>query len=512
MSHLQMRDHQAVVLDEFNGLWSRGDVEDVPLDHFSDCLNLKFVGDTSFASRDGIEKHQDVVAPLGQIRRMYNYPTSSDGNTVLVLTWDVVNGGRIWHVVNPTTTHGPILTIATMTDFAFVPIAGRAFISPFTTEVQGSLNIELGLDNEFLYVYKGDGTAARKTAGAAPTTNVTVANGAAGHTDAGLHIFGYLWETDTGYYSPPGGLRTFTTSAALSLNFSTIANPPGGYPTILRKHLVASKVIQTATYNGDVTGYQLYFIPGATVGPAVTTLNSVSFYDQELLDDASHLLDNFTEIAAGTALCVYHNRLVLVGEHDNISTVRVSAPGEPEAINQVDGLCQVTPDGNPLTNCAELRDVLYITKRNKTVSFVDNGDMPASWPMSTVDTAMGTGVHGIATVLDSGGSNVDYLIVACFKGLCLFNGTYVLPELSWKIQAYWTAQDFKNSFRNIQLVNDPLASLLYIVTTDRNILYANYARGLNPKNIKFCPWSFDVKINTLCFLNVNELLLGTDQV
>ncbi len=499
-----MRDHQPILLEEFNGLYSRGDIEDTPMDHFSDAQNLRFIGSSSFGTRFGVGLSQSVAAPLSKILRIYNYPTA-DKNTILVLT----DGGKIYHVVDSTTVYGPILTIATMTDFGFVPYAGRAYITPFTTELVGGLNRERGLQSEFLYVYKGDGTPARKAAGAKPTTNIVVANGAAGHSDAGLHIFGYVFETDTGYLTAPGGLVAFTTGAALSVNFTGVAVSPDAFVT--KRHIVASKVIQS--YNGDVNGYQLFFIPGATISNNLgTTLSNISFYDQDLMDDASHLLDNFAEIPAGVGLTSYHNRLISYGEYDNISLARVSAPGEPEAISQIDGLILVPPDGNPLTNGAELRDVLYFFKRNKTVAYVDNGDVPTSWPLTNVDTAMGCGVHGVGTVLDSGAANIDFLLIATFKGLVLFNGTYLLPELTWKIQTEWNTQDFKNKFRFIQVINDSVEQLLYIVTTDRNVLYGNYSNGLDPKKIRWCPWTFDVKVNTLCLVNINELILGCDQV
>jgi hypothetical protein len=499
-----MRDHQPILFENFNGLFSRGDIEDTPMDHFSDCQNLKYVGGSSFATRDGLGLSQNVAAPLSKILRIYNYPTS-DKNTILVLT----DGGKIYHVVDSTTVFGPILTIATMTDFGFVPYAGRAYITPFTTELVGGLNRERGLQNEFVYVYKGDGTAARKAAGAKPTTNIVPANGAAGYTDAGIHIFGYVFETDTGYLTAPGGLVAFTTGAAISVSFTGIAVSPDAFVT--KRHLVASKVIQT--YNGDVNGYQLFFIPGATLSNNLaTTLSNISFFDSDLESDASHLLDNFASIPAGVGLTSYHNRLVSYCEYDNISLARVSAPGEPEAINQIDGLLLIPPDGNPITNGAELRDVIYFFKRNKTVSFVDNGDVPSSWPLTNVDSAMGCGVHGVGTVLDSGAANIDYLLIASFKGLVLFNGTYLLPELTWKIQHHWNTQDFKNSNRLIQVVNDSVEQLLYIITTDRNILHGNYANGLDPKKIRWCPWTFDVKVNTICLVNINELILGCDQV
>jgi hypothetical protein len=79
--------------------------------------NLKFVGSTSFGTRDGIGRHQQVASPLSNILRVYNYPTS-DKNTLLVL----VSGGLIYHVVDSTTIFGPILSIAAMTDFGFASI------------------------------------------------------------------------------------------------------------------------------------------------------------------------------------------------------------------------------------------------------------------------------------------------------------------------------------------------------------------------------------------------------
>jgi hypothetical protein len=499
-----MRDHSPIVLEQFNGLWDRGDKEEVPLDHFTECVNLKFVGSSAFGSRDGIGRHQEVASPLSHILRMYNYPTT-DKNTLLVL----VAGGNIFHVVDKTTIFGPVLTIPTMTDFGFVPYGGRAYITPFTTELISGLNRERGLQNEFLYVYKGDGTTARRAGGAGPTVTITPAIGAGGLTDAGLHIFGYVYETDTGYLTKPAGLVAFTTLANFSVNFTNVANSPNSF--VVKKHIVASKVIQS--YDGNVEGYDLFFIPGATIpNNTVTFLNGISFFDADLLLDATHLLDNFDNIPAGVGLTTYHNRLVIYTEYANISTVRVSSVGEPEAFNQITGILQVPPDGNPITNAAEMRDILYVTKRNKTVSFVDNDDDPTAWPLTIIDNGMGAGVHSIATVLDAGESNIDFLIIGSYKGLTLFNGRFISPELTNKIQSTWLAQDFKNNFRRIQIVNDTVNQNIYYVTTDRNVMYINYSNGLDPKNIRFCPWTFDTKVNTLALINVSELLLGCDQL
>lgn len=497
-----MRDHNPITLDQFNGLYQRGDEEEVPLDHFRDCNNIKFIGTSNFGTRDGIDHHQNVAVPLGNIVRIYNYITPA-GSTLLVLTYDGTTG-NIYHVVDSTTVHGPILTIAGMEDFGFVPYAGRAYITPFKSFTVGDLSVQKGLQSQFLYVYLGAGAAARKAAGNPPTGTLVAANGAAGNTDAGFHLFGVVFESDTGWLSAPAAFVGFTTSAALSVSFSAI--PVSAQSHITKRHIVATKIIQN--YNGNTTGYTYYFIPGATVNDNITTtLANQSFFDADLLEDASHLLDNYAEIPAGVGLCIYHERLVLYATFTDISLVLVSERGEPEAINQIDGILIVPLDGNPITNAQEMRDVLYVFKRARTVSYVDNDDLPSTWEMTVVDAAIGCPVHGIATVIDSGSSSIDFLIVASYNGIILFGGTYNLPELSWKVSGFWSALD-RNNFKLIQIVNDPIHQILCCTLPDYTMLIGDYSNGMSAKNIRWTPWTFDIKVNTIALVNIDQIIIG----
>lgn len=501
----RLRDHDSVVIDEFNGLWSRGDADDTPLDHFQDCENIRFLPDSGFTTRDGIGISQSVATPLENIKRIYNYPMPT-GNTLIVLTYnDGADEGNIYHVFDSTTVHGPLLTITDMTDFAFIPYNGRAFISPFTTFVVQDLNVEKGLENEFLYVYNGDGTAARKASGSPLTGNMTIANGTAGSMDGGFRVFAWVAETNSGALLEPGANESFTTSPNVSVSFGSV---PTGGATVSKRHLVSTKVI--TNFNGDLNGYQFFFVPNAIINDNVTTsLNNVSFYDQDLIDDASHLIDNYAEIPAGAVLSMYHDRLVLAATFDDISLALVSFPGEPEAISEIDGLLVVPPDGNPITNAQELRDILYLTKRSRTVGFADNGDVPSSWELILVDNALGTCVHGIATVLDSGSSTIDTLIICTYQGVSLFNGRYITPELTWKIEQYWKDLD-RDDFRLIQIVNAPIQKELYIVLPTRKVLVGNYAHGMDPMKIRWAPWSFIQGVNTVAIHNIDEIILGSD--
>lgn len=501
-----LRDHQPVVLDKFNGLWARDDYDNTPIDHFQDCDNIDYLGTSSFAVRAGLAVSQNVNVPLANVRRIYNYATQT-ANTTIVLTYDPLTGvGSIHHVVNSTTTYGPILAVLGMTDFAFVSYAGRGYISPFGTFAVGDLFQQKGLSGQFLYVYAGDGTQARKAAGVAITGALTIAFGAAGHTDAGTHVFGFVSETVSGYLSPPGALTSFVTVAANSVSFGTI--PTSGDPNVTKRYLVATKAI--TGYTGNTQGYQFFFVPGGTISNNTAIfLNDISFFDQDLIDDASYLFDNYAEIPAGASLTLYHDRLCLSATYADISLTLVSAAGEPEAINQIDGLIVTPLDGNPITNSQELRDVLYIFKRSRTVSYTDNGDVPSTWPLVVIDTALGTSVHGIGTVLDSGGASVDFLIVCTYQGISLFNGRYIAPELSFKIDKFWRDLD-RSLFNLIQVINAPIQKEIMIVLPDRRVLVGNYSNGFDPMKIRWSPWTFLQGINTICIVNIDEIVLGAD--
>ena len=503
---MPVRDHQGIALDQFNGLWARGDKDTTPKDHFSDCNNIDYIAQSTFAPRPGIAISQDVLVPLTNIRRVYNYPTQT-ANTLIVLTYDYdTNQGSIHHVIDENTVYGPLLTIHNMTDFAFVPYAGRAYISPFGDYVNGELTFQKGLANEVVYVYDGLGNHARPAAGSGMSGAMTVANGAAGHTDPGLHIFGIVSQTISGYNAPPALLISFTTAAGNSVSFGSI--PTSGDPSVVKRLLVATKVIPT--FNGDLSGYQFFFVPNAVINNNTDTfLNNISFYDADLLADASGLLDNYTSIPAGASLSLYHNRLCVAATATDISLILVSQVGEPEAINQISGLIVFPLDGNPITNAQEMRDVFYVFKRAKTRAWVDNGGDPSSWPDTTIDNALGTCPHGIATVLDSGSSTVDYLIVCTYQGINQFNGRFVTPELSWKIEDLWKSLD-RNKFGNIQIVHAPIQKEIYTILPDKSLLMGNFSNGLDWKNMRWSPWSFAMGVNTIAIQNIDTIILGAD--
>lgn len=635
-----MRDHPPIIIDEFNGLWKRGNEDACPIDHFPEADNVKYF-ESGVETRDGI----DTFIARGNVLRIHDHVMQT-GQSLLILD----TSGNIYHALldSGNTVYGPILSIPEMTDFNCYSWAGRAYITPFKSFTDNNGHrYQKGLEDEFLYVYKGDGSQARAAGGDSPTNGgdsplvgynssiigvvdrgihiigVTGSNGVNesgglgpeglaiiyapgdfqvnlnnipiggagiterkiymtqaidpedwnpdgdirdnytfyfvktiadnttvttilnvadanltsafvpgaldtltnspmfientnvdGYCDLGLHVVGVVYETDTGFFTAPGpeffAVQTYVNEQK-AIKVSGIPVSPDTFVT--RRHLVSS--IKLAEFNGnnrqEEFAFQLFFIPNGTINDNITTELTLSYYDSELIEDASYLVDNFAQIPAGVGLASYNGRMALWASFDDISVVRFSAPNEPEVFDQVDGFVIVPLDGNALTNGREYRDIFYAFKLGgRTYAITDNGGLPSTWPEPiAIDMGIGASVHGIAEVLDSGGVDIEYLIICDWSGVYVFNGTFLKPEISWKIEDLWLAYD-RDYFDKIQVLNDTLNKIIYMTLPDNTMLHANYQNGLNAKKIKWGTWSYDIKTTTIALIDTDTVVIGSE--
>ena len=154
---------------------------------------------------------------------------------------------------------------------------------------------------------------------------------------------------------------------------------------------------------------------------------------------------------------------------------------------------------------------MYVFKKTRTFAYSDNGDVPSTWQEEILDQGIGAPVHGIATVLDTGGVNIDFLVIVDWSGLMLFNGTYAQPELSWKIEDFWRLLP-RNEFHHIQVVNDSINKKIWITLPEpyrTMMLHANYANGMDAKNVRWARWIFDIKAFTIALIETDRLIIGT---
>jgi len=499
-----MRDHSPITIENFNGLFDRGGADSVPLDHWSDCNNVQVI-EGGFETRPGINTlvvSEDASIP--DVLQVYTY-RKLESESLLVL--DI--NGNIFDTGSPTPLT-PILTIPTMIDFGFTIIDGRAYISPTADKNHGMIN-------EFVYVYKGDGITARKAAGQPPKDAdgiMTASAGSTGNVEAGVHIFGVVYETDTGFDTQigPDTLATITASGTTTVDLSSIPVSPNSYVT--KRRIVATRAIDPTLYTGNTRGYQFFFVPDGEIDDNLSTSKTVNFFDIELLEDASNLLDLFSEIPAGVGLGQYRNRmLVWALQPDNEhAVVLVSNANEPEAFDQVTGLIQLQGNNNSITICQQLRDVLYIFNSIQTFGTQDNGDVPATWSIVALDQGYGASLHGIATCLDVSGTNADFLIICNYSGIFLFTGTFSFPEFSFKVANLWAQTNF-NDFTNIEIYNDTVLKRIYIIMPNQQIiLVGDYQHGLDAQNVRWMKWTFIDQITSITLWRIDQLVIAAKKI
>lgn len=490
-----LSEHPSTVLHNFQGLYSRGNDELCPRDHLLVATNIDF---TKGDARSRFGSTLDYT--LANIVRIRLFKKVGEATRVIALN----NAGSLYDLTVSNTV--PILTIEGMTDFALYTYYNRAYISPS--------NGVTGVPGEKLYVY--DGTTCRPAAGNAPTGVVRLSWSAeAGHVSSGYRFVTVAFETESGFITktpyntyPWGEAANYALIGAggdigdpenpKKLQIDDI--PLGPVGTVARYILVTpawNPPEGTLSSSFRAEDFELFYAPGGRIGDNTTTSLTLDFYETDLVDSADDLLDQYEEIPAGVGLADYNGRLIVYGIPGNESQLIVSRPGEPEAFSKVDGFINTdSRDSSGIKNCRELRGQLYIFKSLQQYTTQDNGDSPDTWSVITVDKGFGAEPEGIADVLDARGAITDTIICANRNGLMAFNGSYILPELSWKIEAIWKRIN-KLYFSKVQVVLDQINHLIYVTvpldaaTTPNCLLVGYYETELSAAGIKWSQWYFD---------------------
>jgi len=63
-------------------------------------------------------------------------------------------------------------------------------------------------------------------------------------------------------------------------------------------------------------------------------------------------------------------------------------------------------------------------------------------------------------------------------------------------------------FGLIQIMNDSLNQLIYITLPSKRMFHANYANGLDAKNIRWAHWRFDIETTSIALINTDTLIIG----
>jgi hypothetical protein len=476
-----MRQHEPITLRNFLGTYDRGEDDVVPPGFFRSSQNVRFTTG-GVQTREG----STLDITIGSVKRMAVYKRIGEAQRLLLLA----AGGNLYDSTNLVT---PILSIAAMTDFSVVSLFNRAYITPH--------NGQTGLPGEKVYVYSGSGVA-RPAAGTPPSAfTLTLSEpGASGNCEAGLHLYGVAFETDTGYVTAPGGFQQINQSGAKT---TRAANLPIGPAGTAARVLVATKRI-VGTFNGDFQNQTYYLVPNGRVAGNVAVSVDVSFFDADLAADVSYLLDQLSTLPAGVGIGSYNGRLTTWGEDVNPSVVRVSASGQPESFSAPQGFVTVNPgdSGGGIKKTFVYRNQLICCKSQRTYITQDNDNDGAFWPVRELDMSKGTECHGVGTILDFGENIEDRVFVADRAGLQLFNGTFSDAELTYNIMDIWNRIN-QVFFHTIEVAVDPVDALVYCAvpldaaTSPSHLIVGDFNEGLSPDKIKFTIWAFPVAPQTI---------------
>lgn len=468
-----MNDHDPIRVTDFKGLFDRGEDEVCPPDHFISEQNLRFLG-RGFASRFGTLL-SDTKANL---RRAYIYRIAGQAQRLLLLD----SNGDIYDSTDLGTV---ILHVTGMTDFSAVTMYDRAYISPHDGVK--------GLAGEKLYVYTGSGLA-RAAAGVAPTGfTLTAADSAtSGSVEAGTHVIAVAFETPSGYVTGFGGHVAFESIGDRKLDIGAIALGPTGTAA---RVLVATKLI--ADYNGDVVNQTYYLVPDGRVGDNTTGTKTINFFDADLQDEVSFLVEQLETIPAGVAINNYNGKLVVGGSNTDPSTLWASKPGEPESVSSVEGYCDVNAGdaGAGIKNLWVHAPSLMISKGQRTYYVIATDESAIFWKPLPVDSSVGAEPHSVGRVLDYGETVKSLEFIADRDGLYTFNGVFQDTPLSQVIEDVW-ARINKAYFHTVEVAVDSISSLIYCAvpldaaTAPSHLLVADYNRGLKPEDIRWSRWAF----------------------
>lgn len=464
-----IQDHAPAELNQFNGLFGIDEFDDsVPVGYFIDEINTITKG-ARVRSRDGFE----VDITFLDIKQFAIYRRQGEAARILALN----SMGQLYDL----TTSTMIYSNPEMKGFAINYANNRAIISPH--------NYISGLPGEFTYIYDGTGIV-RKAGGKAPVAGFVVTPAGTGNIEKGKHIFAVVFETNTGFVTAPGPAEVIEFEGTTAVDFSSIPIGPTG--TIARR-IIASRAIQD--YNGDIEGYEMFFVPGGRINNNVdTTLNGINFWDADLQLSADYVYDQLDELPAVLFITTYGNRMCYGCPNADKNMVWISNPLDPEAIHNAAGFVVCDPfETNGVKDATEYRNNLYIVKRNKTYVTTDNTYEPATWKVITIDSAIGGDINSIARFYDSTGSRVEFFTVSSPTGMQKFSGIYEPLSMSRNITMFWDRIN-KKYMHKMQTIIDQEKMLFYIIapideSAENNIIFVgNFENGFTSTTVKWHMW------------------------
>lgn len=456
---MNLQQYQKVVVDQFRGLYKRGEGDEAPIDHATDLINVSFPNKGEVQTRGGMQ----LSYVLNHVVRRFFLSTIN--YSLVPLTLD--DSGNLYAGNNPV----PILALPGMVDFVALNHSNRTYILPIMSG--GSVAMQVW-----------NGTTIRDALGLSPAAGMTSGNsGTAGNVEIGIHGVAVSFITDTGFITRPQPGASVNAPGGQQISLGNIPTGPAG---------TVGRIIFSTKSNQS----EYFFVPGGTINDNVTTVLTINFFNSDLVQSADYLFDQLTAVFAGGngGIDKYNNRMIVFGGEGNL--IRVSRIGEPESFDNVTGYIQLPDerDGNVVSASFQLRDSLYFTKSVGIFVMVgtDNPD-PSEWKPVPIDGSVGAISYGVSTISSAQPHLpvLEKVLLADLSGLILFDGTVRTPELTWKIENIWKQYVNVNTIGRLTVCVNPFSQEIYVQIPDYvYLLVGNYSEGLDAMNIKWTIWGW----------------------
>lgn len=472
---MSLRYWPSTVIRDLRGAWTRTDQLESRANRAFIARNVRFEPGI-VRTRDGLTVAATVA---GKVTAMYNWIYSSLNRLIYLQSGTTVKmrdmiGGGTDATLYSVTARG--LTVSELGD--------KAFIAAYDTSGLGAGQCRITLP------LVGSGEIDK--AFSPPWANTpTVSDVGAGNTTEGVHKFGYIIETRTGFTGKqapaPSDVFTpvsFTVAAGgRRIQLTMTVNIPADAAYL--------HPIMTRSDNHE----KYFFVPNASItAPAGAIGYGLTWYcdiaDEDLAEVESADLHAFclTQSVAGTgpfnpnAVIPYGKRQVYL----NLNVAYASEIDNNQFISEDQHALRL-PGERRIVIGKQLRNSLYLIGPSWTYEFSDNGDVPATWAApNEVSGAIGTiAVQGV-----EGRTSGDFFWVAAESGLYMFNGRYSERPISYMNSDMWNRINWAAAYAVIvkddvtkQIVR--VAVPLDAATEPNYILSWSYARGLTPETVDF---------------------------
>ena len=476
--------YQLLQVNQFNGLWDRGSVDDVPQDHAIACVNMAFNERKEYTTRIGTVTSENTAATVTRMKM-----ATMDNFGALIYS-DGQNG--IWRA----DTNQQIIYAGGCVSFELINIAGKVIIAPVYSSFTPT---------NYIFIWDDPSKNPRFLGGAAPVSGIApIESTNAGVINAGVHNFAVAYgRSKTGWVSPPNPINTstsYTASGNLQVDLYDIPTSPD--PTVDQRIILVTPANMT----------EMFFLPNGIINDNTTgTLLGVNFADTALTVSADYLYDQAEYVLSGVGsvgLCEYAGRLFVfngggyvnnVGGSvgitaDTVMVSNTSTKGGVEAFDMVAGQLNVPSqhDGNMARGGCPLFGVLYIIKAVGIFSTTDNGNDPSSWTVMMVDGSVGCYPAAMASITASQNNLgiMSQVLLGDQEGLFAFNGNVLRPELSYKIANTWRKCSDPSKIR---IAVDPFQEIIYVLLPiygTMTMFMGDYSLGLDAQSIRWSEWDF----------------------